>query len=149
MLVSIIGLLLIPATCANAAGPHSLFMDPMAMREHEMHDDHAAMTQDELEMHVLMGHMTPEDAADMELEMAATPSHPTTLHAIDPNPCELGGPSLRDLPSTMAMAAAMNPIVLDDDIAALRLPVPPSPAAAVEHAPRPHTVVPEAPPPQA
>lgn len=146
-------LLLIPATCANASGPHSIFIDPMASHEHHNsngsnhHDDHMVMTQEELELHVLLGHISVEQADAIEEGEAENPLSPVAKQPVEKNPCA-GGPRLRDLPSSMAMAAAMNPVVLSD-IAAIELPCPEAPAASSSIAPAPMAPSPESPPPQA
>jgi len=111
--VLLVGLLLFPSTCADAAGVHSLFDDPLAA--HTMPGHHPAiaryatqygMTIAELEQHVAMGHIVlPADAFD-------APAADTALDVTDDEPCPRA-PKLRDMPSTMMMdsVAAVTTIV--------------------------------------
>lgn len=104
-----LGMLLVPATCANAAGPHSLFMSPMANHDTAMHhgDHHAAsddansampgMSADEHAIHMAMGYTDTENETD------------SAVMAQRAAPAEESGVRLTDLPSTMAMAAISNP----------------------------------------
>ncbi len=148
-----LSLLLIPATCANAAGPHSLFDDPMASHEHHTgkskssHGDHIVMTQAELELHVLLGHMTQEQADAMPADDEAHgPNEPVVTKDSETNPCQRG-PQMRDLPSTMAMAALMTPVTFDE-LTVLDLPCAAAPVAAAITMPAPTAHTPESPPPQ-
>lgn len=147
-----LSLLFIPATCANAAGPHSIFVDPTTSHEHHSagndgdHNDHVVMTQEELELHVLLGHMTPEQAGAMASDEEAAAPDPVVANPIEKNPCQ-GGPRLKDLPSTMAMAALMNPVTLID-LAMIEFPCAETPVASVVISPAPMALSPESPPPQ-
>lgn len=144
-------LLLIPATCADAAGPHSIFIDPMATHEHHSgegeHEDHVVMTQEELELHVLLGHISLEQADEIEAGEAENPFSPVTSQPVEQNPCGTGGPRLRDLPSSMAMAAATTPVTLED-LSVIDLPCAEAPVASATIAPSPVVSSPESPPPQ-
>lgn len=105
LVLAIVGaLLFIPSSCAQMAGPHSIFTDPMAGHAH--HHAHGAKTEetgfrstDQLAQHLVMGHGSPgwvvidEDAAEEEC--------PTR-------------PNLRDLPTTMSMSAVNAPLTIDD-----------------------------------
>jgi hypothetical protein len=145
-----LSLLFIPATCANAAGPHSIFVDPMALHEHHSagddsdHNDHVVMTQAELELHVLLGHMTADQADAMEADDKA--SAPVPVKVAEKNPCQ-GGPRMKDLPSTMAMAALMNPVTLTE-LALIEFPCAEAPVDSVGTTPAPMALSPESPPPQ-
>lgn len=146
-----LSLLFIPATCANAAGPHSIFVDPMTLHEHHNagddsdHNDPVVMTQEELELHVLLGHMTADQADAMKASEEA--SAPVAVEKVaEKNPCQ-GGPRVKDLPSTMAMAALMNPVMLTD-LAPIEFPCATAPADSVGITPVPMVVSPESPPPQ-
>jgi hypothetical protein len=149
-----LSLLLVPATCADASGPHSIFVDPMATHDHHSdheahhHDDHAVMTQEELELHVLLGHISMDEADAIAAGDAENPFAPTPAakQQVEENPCD-HGPRLRDLPSSMAMAAAMTPIVLDD-LSVIELPCAEAPEATTMLAPAPMAHAPESPPPQ-
>ncbi|CAN5548980.1 hypothetical protein BH09CHL1_BH09CHL1_07840 [soil metagenome] len=115
---TVLGMLLVPATCANAAGPHSLFMSPMAKHSGSMdHSDHHAssddsdssmsgMSADEHAMHMSMGHT----GAQTEMSDTESTTPPDATAAVQSDaPVEETGVRLTDLPSTMAMAAASNP----------------------------------------
>lgn len=145
-----LSMLLIPATCANASGPHSIFVDPLASHEHhsntEHHEEHEVMTQEELELHVLLGHLSLDQADAIEAGEEENPYKPIAKQPVEKNPCE-GGPQLRDLPSTMAMAAAMNPVTLSD-VTMIELPCADAPVASIVIAPAPMAHSPESPPPQ-
>ncbi len=143
-LVALLGLamLLIPSTCADAAGPHSIYSDPNPNAGHAHHAGHAGseqagpMTQTELEWHVLLGESGP--GAPVETRAAGTPVE---------QPTGPDGSRFTDLPSTMAMASATAPAVLLDQF---RLELPSAGEPAVLESVTPHfTVVsPEAPPPR-
>jgi hypothetical protein len=149
-----LSLLLVPATCADASGPHSIFVDPMANHDHhsgsEAHhqDEHVVMTQEELELHVLLGHISLEQADAIEAGDTENPFSPApaATQQVEANPCD-HGPRLRDLPSSMAMAAAMTPVVLDD-LNMIELPCAEAPEATMMLAPAPMAHTPESPPPQ-
>ncbi len=88
-------LLLIPTTCAQVTGPHSIFLDPTGDHAHhhvpsEDVDDGFASSAD-LAWHVTLGDASPSwvlsDSSDLD------DACPTT-------------PQLRELPSTMAMGSA-------------------------------------------
>ncbi|CAN5607704.1 hypothetical protein BH09CHL1_BH09CHL1_02370 [soil metagenome] len=146
-----LSLLFIPATCANAAGPHSIFVDPMATHEHHGagddsdHNEHVVMTQAELELHVLLGHMTADQADAMEADDKASAPVPV-VKVVEKNPCQ-GGPSAKDLPSTMAMAALMNPVTLTE-LAMIEFPCAEAPVDSVAVTPALRVFTPESPPPQ-
>jgi hypothetical protein len=146
-----LSLLFIPATCANAAGPHSIFVDPMATHEHHSagddsdHGDHVVMTQEELELHVLLGHMTADQAEMMEASEEASAPVPV-VKIVEKNPCQ-GGPRVKDLPSTMAMAALMTPVTLTE-LTLIEFPCAGAPVDSVAITPAPMVHSPESPPPQ-
>ena len=85
--VLLVGLLLFPSTCADAAGVHSLFDDPLAA--HTMPGHHPAiaryatqygMTIAELEQHVAMGHIVLPADAFMPQRPTPRSTSPTTSH---------------------------------------------------------------------
>jgi uncharacterized protein involved in copper resistance len=112
VLSTVLGMLLVPATCANAAGPHSLFMSPMTKHSGAMdHTGHHASSDDsdssmsgmsasEHAMHMAIGH------TEHQADTAGTDS---TTSVQSDAPVEETGVRLTDLPSTMAMAAVSNP----------------------------------------
>lgn len=135
-----LALLLVPATCAEAAGPHSIYADPTAGHQHHTGQDQdqaRPMSQAELELHVLFGGTLPGTGQ----AVSQTAGTPVEL------PAGSDGARLTDLPSTMAMAAATVPAVLNDDVT-LELPVADMPAAQEPIAPFVTTVSPESPPPR-
>ncbi|MGH2549658.1 MAG: hypothetical protein ACRDHN_09720 [Thermomicrobiales bacterium] len=146
-----LSLLFIPATCANAAGPHSIFVDPMASHMHHSasddsdHNNHVVMTQEELELHVLLGHMTADQADAMEATEEASEPVPV-VKVVEKNPCQ-GGPRVKDLPSTMAMAALMNPVTLTE-LALIEFPCAEVPVDSIAVTPALMVHSPESPPPQ-
>ena len=97
------GMLLFPSTCADAAGVHSLFDDPLAAQmppdHHSARARYAAqygMTIAELERHVAMGHVVlPADAVEQPPAQASR-----AVAEIDPCP---SAPKFRDMPSSMLM----------------------------------------------
>jgi len=143
-LVAMLGLamLLIPSTCAEAAGPHSIYSDPVPMAGHAHHtgldggEQIRPMTQAELEWHVLLGETGP----------GAAPEERTAGTPVD-YPAGPDGSRLTDLPSTMAMASATAPAVLTDQFR-LELPVADEPAVLDAVTPHVAVVSPEVPPPR-
>jgi uncharacterized protein involved in copper resistance len=116
----VLGLLLVPATCVNAAGPHSLFQSPMPAHigtEHGSSADHDA------EMAAHHGMSADEHAGHhhASAETTAKPPAPSESAPTTPAP----GGRISDLPSTMAMAAISNPAVTND-LEPVELPGPPS-----------------------
>lgn len=135
-----LAMLLIPATCAEAAGPHSIYADPTAGHTHHADQESGRpqpMTQAELEQQVLFGGTLPETVRTDSQETGT----PVEL------PAGPDGTRLTDLPSTMAMAAATVPAVLNDAFM-LELPTAEEPAAQEPIAPFVTTVSPESPPPR-
>lgn len=136
-----LAMLLIPATCAEAAGPHSMFIDPTPGALHHAAGPLAGhaqpMTQAELEQQVLFGNGLRDTGHTANQEASTRADLPT-----GPD-----GTRVSDLPSTMAMAAATMPAVLNDDLT-LELPVADLPVAYEPIAPALTTVSPESPPPQ-
>lgn len=135
-----LAMLLIPATCAEAAGPHSIYADPA--NGHAHHGATGAeqarpMTRAELEQQVLFGGTLPGTGRSFSQETGTPVELPT-----GPD-----GTRFTDLPSTMAMAAATVPAVLTDDIR-LELPTAEEPMALEPIAPSLLTVSPESPPPR-
>ena len=132
-----LSLLLIPATCASAAGPHSIFVDPAAHAAHLQHESHhdvspdiATMTEAELLLHLAFGHQT---------------STPVAIDDLD-DPCD-SAPKLRDLPSSMAMAALSMPSLIAD-LTPLDLPAAAAPKPASLPAQIGVSSIPESPPPK-
>lgn len=130
MVASIVfGMLLVPATCADAAGPHSLFLSPMAKHDSSMHHAGAddgetamampGMSAEEHALHMLMGHAT-SSGGETETDTPAGSSPAIQGDA----PAGDTGVSLTDLPSTMAMVAVSNPATIDELDA---IQFPPSP----------------------
>ena len=111
-------LLLIPSTCAQVMGPHSIFSDPTGGDIHHHGGSHDKAdtygTVADLEWHVISGDGSPG-------WVLADPDSPE-----DDCPTK---PRLRDLPSTMAMGAISAPATLSDDIR-LELPSAHAPAEA-------------------
>jgi hypothetical protein len=119
---TVLGMLLVPATCANAAGPHSLFMTPMTTHSGSMdHSDHHASNDDsgssmsgmsdhEHAMHMSMGHSGAHHAEAASVESSASSDTPATVQG--DAPVEETGVRLTDLPSTMAMTAVSNPTAI-------------------------------------
>lgn len=135
-----LAMLLVPATCAEAAGPHSIYTDPTAGHAHHgtTGTEHVRpMTQAELEQQVLFGGPLPGTGRSNGQETGTPVELPT-----GPD-----GTRFTDLPSTMAMAAATVPAVLTDDVR-LELPTAEEPAALEPVAPALLTVSPESPPPR-
>jgi len=99
--VLLAGMLLFPSTCADAAGVHSLFDDPLAAQVPPGHHPALAryaaqygMTIAELERHVAMGHIVlPAEA----VEQAPTEA---SLAVTENDPCPRA-PKFRDMPATM------------------------------------------------
>jgi hypothetical protein len=135
-----LAMLLVPATCAEAAGPHSIYADPTAGHAHHgagETEQARPMTQAELEWLVLFGGTAPGTGRS-GADQAGTPVE---------QPTGPDGSRFTDLPSTMAMAAATMPAMLNDDFS-LDLPVADGPVAHEPIAPALTTVSPESPPPQ-
>ena len=98
----VMALLLIPSTCAQMAGPHSIFVDPTSGQVHD-HDteSEAAIgfaSNEELAWHVVNGDGSPGWMLD------------DTGSEVDDCPTR---PRLHDLPSTMAMDAISAPMTLE------------------------------------
>lgn len=132
-----LSLLLVPATCASAAGPHSIFVDPAAhtthLQQHEHHDaapDIATMPEVALLLHLTFDHQT---------------STPVAIDD-DDDPCE-SAPKLRDMPSSMAMAALSMPSLIAN-LTPLDLPVAVAPKPAALPAQAGISAIPESPPPK-
>lgn len=132
----VLGMLLVPSTCANAAGPHSIFMTPLAAdngsMHHAGHDPHAGMAMagmsaEEHALHMLlMGSAEPADPTPASDDSATSPA---TIQG--DAPVEETGVRLSDLPSTMAMVAISNPVTIAELDA---IQFPPSPVA-LPHSP--------------
>lgn len=111
--VLLAGLLLFPSTCADAAGVHSLFDDPLAGLPTEASDGMAAfaaqhgMSVDALELHVAMGHLVLPDWA--------TETGPSAFDdlAADPYACP-DQPRIRNMPGHADAAGAAIAVVLTD-----------------------------------
>jgi hypothetical protein len=141
-------MLLFPSTCADAAGVHSLFDDPLAVGS--VRTDHPAvvryavqfgMTVAELERHVAMGHIILPADAYAEPATAA----PALTGEIDPCP---SNPTFRDLPETMMMDLVTSAaVVVDTDTIE-------APVSRLAHhwpgvqRPNDHLADPESPPPR-
>jgi hypothetical protein len=112
-------LLLVPTTCAQMAGPHSLFANPTAGHVHHQNHETGAeaaaafTTVADLEWHVVNGNGSPG--------WAVTESSP------EDDVCPTT-PGLRDLPTTMAMNAIGAPMFLVTECA-LDLPSADEPVA--------------------
>jgi hypothetical protein len=161
----VLGMLLVPATCANATGPHSIYLTPMAQHDGAMdHATHHAAADDGMAMSAAMPGMTAhEHAMHMQMEHAAksaTPQHASTaLPAITlpPGPPATiqgdeeivqAGIRLTDLPSTMAMVAISNPLTIAE-LDAIQLPAAPVAAPRAVDILSGRTVSLELPPPRA
>ena len=88
-LAILLGLLLVPATCTHAAGPHSIFIDPRPEANATAHHDHHHASK------------PIESAASIALD------HDSSVSRTN------GQPSLRDLPSTMLVSIVSNNVVID------------------------------------
>jgi hypothetical protein len=161
----VLGMLLVPATCANATGPHSIYLTPMASNDGAM--DHAmrhTATGDDAAMSAEMPGMSAhEHAMHMQMEQAArTAPEPAVSTALPEITLPPGPPAtiqgdeeivqagirLTDLPSTMAMVAISNPITIAElDI--IQLPSAPIAAAPAVETLTGRTVSLELPPPRA
>ncbi|MCC6703242.1 MAG: hypothetical protein IT334_00110 [Thermomicrobiales bacterium] len=108
-------LLLIPSTCAQVMGPHSIFTDTTGGHAHHHGGAHEAdggyRTVADLERHVISGNGSPGWAVAEDDPDDDCPTKPT----------------LRDLPSTMTMGAINAPATLDNDFR-LELPAADQPA---------------------
>lgn len=132
-----LSLLLVPATCASAAGPHSIFVDPAAHATHlQQHEHHAVsaniatMPEAELLLHLTFGHQT---------------STPAPIDDLD-DPCE-SAPKIHDMPSSMAMAALSMPLLIAN-LLPLDLPAADAPKPALLPAQTGISAIPESPPPK-
>jgi hypothetical protein len=135
-----LSMLLIPATCASAAGPHSIFVDPQAHEAHLQHHQHladtdeamdiATMSEEQILLLLAFGHLEPEA---------------TSLDRTD-DPCD-SAPRLRDMPSTMAMAALSMPAITEE-LAPVDLPMAISPEPGSVFLITGISMLPESPPPQ-
>lgn len=96
-LAILLGLLLVPATCSHAAGPHSIFIDPRGETAHHEgdHDNHTLLE------HVLFSE-THRPAAE-----------PADTGSVATSPAPAGQPMLHDLPTTMLVTIAASNVVLD------------------------------------
>jgi hypothetical protein len=90
----LLGLLLIPATCTHAAGPHSIFIDPRA--EANSTDPHAK-------------HQRHPDHTGGSHEYASTGAPVQSSPVSEAS----GQPSVHDLPSTMLVSIASTNAVID------------------------------------
>lgn len=97
VLAILLGLLLVPATCAHAAGPHSIFIDPRADETHHGHHD----GETSLLEHVLFS-QTQRPAVE---SASGTPEVETNAPT--------GRPMLHDLPTTMLVTIAASNMALD------------------------------------
>ncbi len=109
----VLGLLLVPATCVNAAGPHSLFQSPMPAH---IGTEHGSAADHDAEMAAHHGMSAAEHAAHSH---PGKPTHATPMPAPAPQPdsapvTPAPGGRVSDLPATMAMAAISNPAVTSD-----------------------------------
>jgi len=139
-----LSLLLIPATCASAAGPHSIFVDPTAHEAHHQHHLHQAdsqgamdiakMSEEEILLHLAFGHLAPDATSSV-----------ASLDNTD-DPCE-SAPRLRDMPSSMAMAALSMPAITEE-LAPIDLPVAVAPEPGSIFLITGISMMPESPPPQ-
>jgi hypothetical protein len=139
-----LSMLLIPATCASAAGPHSIFVDPAAHQAHLQHQPHqtdtdaamdiATMSGEELLLHLAFGH-----------QMSETTSSVASLDDAG-DPCD-SAPRLRDMPSSMTMAALSMPSMIEK-FAVIELPVAKSPQPSRVFLLSGIAAMPESPPPQ-
>ena len=116
-------LLLVPTTCAQVMGPHSIFLDTTASHLHHVtettEDDGGYASASDLEWHVVNGNGSPAWA--LSDEQSADDDCPTR-------------PRLRDLPSTMSMSSVGAPMSLE--IAqTLDLPIAGEPVARDASAP--------------
>ena len=105
------GLLLFPSTCADAAGVHSLFDDPLAhdaghqqLSTLARYAELYGMSVDELNLHVSMGHVT---LPNWVTDSSATRQSPETERDPCPPP-----PGFRNMPATMGMDSATAVVVV-------------------------------------
>jgi hypothetical protein len=103
----VLGVLLFPATCSHAAGPHSLFIDPRQTTDHDP-DQHASLHPDHRR------HLPPERPARHETASAA--GHPG------------GTPAWSGLPDVMQMSMLAGGWLLVTP-QAMELPVAPAPGS--------------------
>jgi hypothetical protein len=111
-------MLLFPSTCADAAGVHSLFDDPLAAGSNQpgfaRYAAQYGMTLAELKRHVTMGHIV------LPVDAYADPGADAPV-AVDADPCPTT-PRLRDLPETMMMdLVASVAVVVDTDVIEARV----------------------------
>lgn len=126
-------LLIIPATCAEAAGPHSIFVDPATgHRHHHAEASEQPLTQAALELRVILGSGTPE--LNLGAQSVAEDDCPGDLR-------------FQDLPSTLAISAVSTPATLGD---ILSLEFPHLDAPAILEPPALHAIFssPDSPPPR-
>lgn len=114
----VMALLLIPSTCAQMAGPHSIFTDPASVR----HEHHQA------DSTPVVGYASVEDLAWHVVNGNGSPGWVLNEDAHDDDACPTA-PRLHDLPSTMSMSAINAPMTIDCGIT-LRLPVADQPVVA-------------------
>ena len=120
----LLGLLLFPSTCADAAMVHSIFTDPTTIEadghRQSSHAAHAAalgMSEVEYVSHVAMGHILVSESD--------VPTHLTqsSTQASLADPC-LAAPKFRNLPNEMLINVATVVAVVDESV------MPDVPAAA-------------------
>lgn len=87
-LAILLGLLLVPATCSHAMGPHSLFIDPRTDTR-SSHADHA-------------GHDEHHHARDDDAKQSTKSDFEATRT-----------PTVNDLPSSMLISIASNVVAID------------------------------------
>ncbi len=121
VILLVAGLLSFPATCAHAAGPHSVFQDPRV---------EIVVATPGVESHQHHHHAAPLDLAAIAREACASPER------------------FSDFPDTMAMMAATAAIAAADLIVAPALPAAPRILPPISQRPGAVTVVPDAPPPR-
>jgi hypothetical protein len=142
-------MLLFPSTCADAAGPHSLFDDAFTVGSVRAGNPAVAryaaqfgMTVADLERHVAMGHIVLP--AEAYADTVADP--PGSTDELDPCPT---APRFRDMPETMMMDLVASVAIVADSV------VIEPPISRATHAwpgvqlPSDHLADPDSPPPRA
>jgi hypothetical protein len=133
----VLTLLLIPSTCAQMAGPHSIFTDP-ASGGHD-HHHHADSTS-------AVGYASVEDLVWHVVNGDGSPGWMLNEATPQDDECPTA-PRLHDLPSTMSMSAVNAPMTLECGVT-LELPAADEPAVAISPALHATSVNVESPPPR-
>ncbi len=97
----LLGLLLFPSTCADAAMVHSIFTDPLAMNEHAKGHHASGLSDEQIARHIALGHLRVADES------------PESSPAVGEGDTCSETPRVRSLPNELMISLAAAAATID------------------------------------